>query len=86
MFVRIIIIGFSAGFQGGSVVKNMPSNAGDLGSIRGPGRSARGGNGHRLWYSCLENPMDRGGWWATVHGGSQRVLGVMTEHAHITHF
>ena len=86
MFVRIIIIGFSVGFQGGSVVHNPPANAGDLGFICGPGRSSRGGNGHGLQYSCLENPMDRGAWWATVHGGSQRVPGVMTEHAHITPF
>ena len=43
-------------------------NAGDLGSIRGSGRSPGGGNGNSLQYSCLENPMDRGAWQATVHG------------------
>ena len=53
------------------VVKNMPANAGDVkdtGSILGVGRSPRGGHGNPLQYSCLENPMDRGAWWATVHG------------------
>ena len=49
------------GFPGGSVVKNLSANAGDMGSI--PIK----GNGNPLWYSCLGNPMDRGDWWATVH-------------------
>ena len=51
-------------------VKNMPANAGDVrdtGSISGSGRSPGGGHGNPLQYSCLENPMDRGAWWATVH-------------------
>ena len=56
------------GFPGGSVVKNLPANAGDTGSIPGSGRSLEGGNGNPLLYSCLENPMDRGTWQATVHG------------------
>ena len=43
-------------------------NAEDLGSVPGLGRSPGRGNGIPLQYSCLENPMDRGGWWATVHG------------------
>ena len=43
-------------------------NAGDLGSIPGLGRSPGEGNGNPLQYSCLENPMDGGAWWATVHG------------------
>ena len=51
------------------VVKNTPANAGDSGSTLGSERSAGGGNGNPLQYSCLENPMDRGAWWATVHGG-----------------
>ena len=50
------------------VVKNLPANAGDLGSIPGLGRAPGEGNGNPLQYSCLENPMDRGAWWATVHG------------------
>ena len=41
---------------------------GDLGLIPGSGRSPGEGNGNPLQYSCLENPMDRGAWWATVHG------------------
>jgi len=56
------------GFHGGSVVKNPPANAGEAGSIPGSGRSPGEGNGNPLQYSCLENPMDRGAWWATVHG------------------
>ena len=55
------------GFPGGSVVKNPPAKAGDTVSIPGLGRSPGEGNGNPLQYSCLENPMDRGAWWATVH-------------------
>ena len=61
-------------FPGGSVVKNLPASAGDaggLGLIPGSGRSPGVGNGNPLPYSCLENPMDRGAWWAAVHGVSQ---------------
>ena len=60
-------------FPGGSVVKNLPANAGnsrdvgDVGSIPGLGRSLGGGNGNPLQYSCLENPMDREAWWATIY-------------------
>ena len=43
-------------------------NAGDVGSIPGLGRSPGEGNGNPLQHSCLENPMDGGAWWATVHG------------------
>ena len=56
------------GFPGGSEVKASARNAGDLGSIPGLGRSPGEGNGNPLQYSCLENPMDRGAWWATVQG------------------
>ena len=56
------------GFPDGSVLKNLPDNAGDMGSIPGLGRSPQEGNGNLLQYSCLRNPMDRGAWWATVHG------------------
>ena len=51
------------------MVKNLPANAGDardIGSIPGWGRSPREGNGNPLQYSCLENPMDREAWWATI--------------------
>ena len=54
-------------FPDGTVVKNLPANAGDMGSIPGLGRSPEGGSGSPLQYSCQENPMDRGTWWATVH-------------------
>ena len=53
---------------GGQEVKMSACNAGDLGLIPGLGRSPGEGNGNPLQYSCLENPMDRGAWWATVHG------------------
>ena len=56
------------GFPGGSEDKASACNAGDLGSIPGLGRSPGEGNGNPLQYSCLENPMDGGAWWATVHG------------------
>ena len=55
------------GFPGGSEVKASACNVGDLGSIPGSGRSPGEGNGNPLQYSCLENPMDGGAWWATVH-------------------
>ena len=55
-------------FTGGSEVKASASNAGDLGSIPGSGRSPGEGNGNPLQYSCLENPMDGGAWQVTVHG------------------
>ena len=56
------------GFPGGSDSKESVCNAGDLSSIPGLGRSPGEGNGYSLQYSCLDNPMDRGAWWATVHG------------------
>ena len=54
------------GFHGGSDGKESSCNAGDLGSI--PRLGWRGGYDYPLQYSCQENPMDRGAWWATVHG------------------
>ena len=53
---------------GGSVIKNLPANAGDVGSVPGSGRSPGGGHGNPLPCSCLENPMGRGTWQAMVHG------------------
>ena len=52
------------------MVKNPPANAGDIRDVRlspGLGRSPGGGHGNPLQYSCLENPLDRGDWWARVH-------------------
>ena len=60
-----------SGLPGGTVVKNLPANAGDArdtGLIPGWGRSPGGGNGNLLQDSCLKNPMDRRAWRATVHG------------------
>ena len=56
------------GFPDSSAGKESACNVGDLGSIPRLGRSPAEGNGNPLQYSCLENPMDRGAWWATVHG------------------
>ena len=66
---QICISGFAS--QGVLVVKNPPTNAGDTedtGSIPGLARPPGGGNGNPLLYPRLENLMDRGAWWATVHG------------------
>ena len=62
------------GLPCGSVVKNLLANAGDTGdagSIPQSGRSPEGGHGNPLQCSCLENPTDRGAWWAIVHGISK---------------
>ena len=58
----------SLGFPGGSDGKESACNAGDTGLIPGSGRSPGGGNGNLLQHSCMENPMDRGAWRATVQG------------------
>ena len=57
-----------AGFPAGSAVENPPAIAEDVGSFFGSRRSPGKENGNTLQYSCLENPMDRGVWWAAVHG------------------
>ena len=62
------------GFPGGTMVKNLIAHVRDTGgasSIPGSGRSLGGGHGDPLQSSCLENPMDRGAWSATVHGVAQ---------------
>ena len=70
------------------MVKNLPASSGDAadtGSIPGSRRSPGGGHANPLWYSCLENPKDRGAWWATVHGvaRSRTQLSNWTCSAHI---
>ena len=62
------------GLLGGSVVKNLPSNAGaaDAGSVPGSGRAPEERNSNPLQYSCLGNPVGRGAWQATVHGVAKR--------------
>ena len=59
------------GFPGGSVVKNPPAKAGDMVFIPRLRRCPRERGGNPLQYSCLENPMDRGAWWAIVHGDAK---------------
>ena len=68
----IVLSWYELGFLGGSEVKASACNEGDPGSIPGLGRSPGEGNGNPLQYSCLENPVDGGAWWATVQE-SQRV-------------
>ena len=69
------LLGFPGGKElGCPVVKNPPANEGDVrdaGSIPGSGRSPGGEHGNPLQYSCPENPMERGAWWATVHGATK---------------
>ena len=67
VILEIVIKPFK-GYSGDSGVKNLPANAGDADSIPGSGRSPGEGNGTPLQYSCLENPVDGGTRWATVHG------------------
>ena len=55
------------------MVNNLPTNTGDVGSIPRSGRSLVEGNGNPLQYFCLGNPMDRGAWWAPVHGGRKEL-------------
>ena len=72
VFLRAVLWIGQFSFPGGSVVKNPPANAGDVGLISGSGRSPRVGNGYPLQYSCLGNSLDRGAWCVPAHG-SQRV-------------
>ena len=67
-------------FLGGSVIKNLPANAGDLGSIPGSGRSPGEGSDSPLQYSCLGNSMDSGAWWATVHRVAKSQKRLSDEH------
>ena len=73
------------GFPGGSVINNLPANAGDAGDagdargtglIPGLGRFPGEGNGYPLQYSCLENSIDRGAWQVTVHGVAKSWIGL----------
>ena len=66
-----MVVRYKTGFPYGSLIKNLPANAEDARDARlipGLGRCPGEGNGNPLQYSCLGNPMDRGTWWATVHG------------------
>ena len=77
----MILIATNFCFQGGSVGKESTCNAGDVGSIPGLGRSPGRGHGNPLEYSCLENLMDKGVWWPTVHKVAKRWTRQMTKHA-----
>ena len=69
MTARILaVVTGQRGFSGGSVVKNLPADAGDVGSITDLGLSLGEGNGNQLQYSCLGNSMDRRAWGAVDHG------------------
>ena len=63
-----IPVNIQQGFPGSSEVKNLPANLGDVGLIPGLGKFPGKGNGKPFHYSCLGNFMDRGAWWATIHG------------------
>ena len=63
------------------MVKNPPAKAGDMSLIPGLGRFPEGGNSNPLQYSCLGNPLNRGPWWATVHGVSKNQIG-LSRHTH----
>ena len=72
-FDQVLVLS-DGNFEVALVIKNLPVNAGDkrdAGSIRGSRISPGGGHGSLLQYSCLENLMGRGAWWATVHGVSE---------------
>ena len=78
-----LIISLLLNFQaslGDSDGKESASNAGDLDSINGSGRSLGGIHGNPLQYSCLENSIDRGVWWATVHGVTKSRIGLSDFH------
>ena len=68
------------GFSGGSVIKNPSINAEDLGSNAGSERSPGEENGNPLQYSCLENHLDRGASWATVHGVTNSRIQLKRQH------
>ena len=75
-----IYISRSKGFSGGSDGKESACHAGDPGSIPASGRSPGKGKGYPLHYSCLGNPMDRGAWWATVHGVTKSQAWLSNKH------
>ena len=68
IFLIFFLLNDIRNFPGGSVVKNLPASARDMGSVLELGRLPGEGNGNPLEYSCLGNPMDRGAWRVTIHG------------------
>ena len=71
MAIRLYVLLYKV-FFGGSDGKESACNAGDMGLTPALGRSPGGGHGNPLQYSCLENSMDRGAWWAAVPGGRKK--------------
>ena len=80
LVTTVSLLWLTQGFAGGSDSKESACNMGDLGLIPGLGRSPGECNGNPLQYSCLENPMDGGVWWSTVHGVAKETD--MTERLH----
>ena len=73
-------LNWTESLPGSAVVKNLPADAGDVGSIPGSGRSPGEGTGNPLQYSCLENTIDREAWWAMVYGIAKSQTGLSTQH------
>jgi len=87
MTAKCMEIRSPGGFPGGSVVKNLPANAGDAGSIPESGRSPGEGNGNPLQYSWMDkNTMDREAWWATVHGVTKSWTWISDQTTHKGYF
>ena len=84
----MVLFGYGYYLEGVPVAsdgKESVSNVGDSGSIPGLGRSPGEENGNPIEYSCLENPMDRGAWWAMVHEVTKRdMTELLNTHIHIT--
>ena len=74
------------GFLGDSDSKESTCNAGDMGLISESGRSLGERNGNPLWYSCLENNMDREAWWVTVHTAAKTQTQLINTHTHQLYF
>ena len=68
---------------GGSVVKNLPANAGDAGVIPGSGIYPGGENGNPFQYSCLENPTEGGAWWTAIHGVAKSGIRLRMSKTHL---
>ena len=85
LYTLMLLLGFPGGLVGKEPACNA-GDAGDMGSIPGSGRSPGGGHSNPLQYSCLENPMDRGAWWAIAHNSqSQTRLKWLSMHASFSH-
>ena len=79
---EINVFFMSVGFPGSSGGKESACKVGDVSLIPGLGRPPREGSGYSLQYSCLQNSMDRGAWWATAHGVTQSQTRLSDQHSH----